>query len=155
MHLRYPAKIELSLILGKCKIFNDTSLLSVKHSLMQGNPNTKHVGLSIWHVWPRLMQGNPNTKHVCLSIWHVWPRLDGVTVSPGDAGVRLSGAVLSLVKVQRSQDAGVYTCTASVKRGRSATAAMQVNVLGETIRRLPVWIYHKCQMRQKLVLYNK
>lgn len=65
-----------------------------------------------------------------------FPPADGVGVEQSpERRVQADGSLL-LERVRRQEDAGVYTCTASTKQGRSATGSVRVSVLGES---LSIW----------------
>ncbi|KAF2355841.1 Fibronectin type III, partial [Trinorchestia longiramus] len=59
----------------------------------------------------------------------LWTK-DGVTLSGSEDNVRLAvTGVLSLRSARKPADSGLYSCTASVRQERSASAAVQVTVL--------------------------
>lgn len=45
----------------------------------------------------------------------------------------LGGGVLQVERVQRSVDAGMYTCTARNKQGHTARRTAEVEVIGKTM----------------------
>ncbi|XP_037802685.1 Down syndrome cell adhesion molecule-like protein Dscam2 [Penaeus monodon] len=73
---------------------------------------------------------------------------DGVSVDSDPGRIVQADGTLVVEHVRRPEDAGVYTCTASTKPGRSATGSVQVSVRGRPrklrdvlelkVRRLPL-----------------
>ncbi|XP_042868395.1 Down syndrome cell adhesion molecule-like protein Dscam2 [Penaeus japonicus] len=56
---------------------------------------------------------------------------DGVSVDSDPGRIVQADGTLVVEHVRRPEDAGVYTCTASTKPGRSATGSVQVSVRGK------------------------